>query len=95
MKTYAGVEVQLHVLLTSALDGGQWSTSRPGCFTPGERSPDVRLDMRLGGPQGRYDRDGKDKKQISVPTGNRTTVVQSVDQWLYWLSYCGQQFLLP
>jgi hypothetical protein len=24
-------------LLTSALDGGQWSASRPGRFTPGER----------------------------------------------------------
>jgi hypothetical protein len=23
--------------LTSALDGGEWSDSRPGCFTPKER----------------------------------------------------------
>jgi hypothetical protein len=27
------------LLLTSALDGGEWSTSGPGRFTPGERSP--------------------------------------------------------
>jgi hypothetical protein len=25
--------------LTSALVGGEWSTSRPGHFTPGERAP--------------------------------------------------------
>jgi hypothetical protein len=34
MKIYMRVEVQLHVLLTLALDGGEWSASCPGCFTP-------------------------------------------------------------
>jgi hypothetical protein len=29
MTTYGGVEVYLHAFLTSALDGGGWSTSRP------------------------------------------------------------------
>jgi hypothetical protein len=38
MKTYWGVEVQLHAFLTSVLDGGMWSASQPGCFTPGERT---------------------------------------------------------
>jgi hypothetical protein len=33
MKTYWGVELWLHVFLTSALDGGEWSASRPGRFT--------------------------------------------------------------
>jgi hypothetical protein len=27
--------------LTSVLDGGEWSDSRPGSFTPRERSPDT------------------------------------------------------
>jgi len=31
MKTHARVEVQLYSL-TSTLDGGEWSSSRPGCF---------------------------------------------------------------
>jgi hypothetical protein len=31
-----GMEVQLHAFLTSALNGGEWSTSHPGRFTPGE-----------------------------------------------------------
>jgi hypothetical protein len=28
--------------LTSALDGGEWSASHPGCFTPRERAPGTR-----------------------------------------------------
>jgi hypothetical protein len=28
MKTYGGVDVQIHVFLTSALVGGEWSASR-------------------------------------------------------------------
>jgi len=35
MKTYWGVELQLKVFLTWALDGGGWSASRPGRFIPG------------------------------------------------------------
>jgi hypothetical protein len=39
MKTYWGVEVQLHAFLTSATDGDEWLASRPGHFTPRERAP--------------------------------------------------------
>jgi hypothetical protein len=39
MKTYWGMEVYLHAFLTSALDGGEWSASRPSRFTPRERAP--------------------------------------------------------
>jgi hypothetical protein len=35
MKTYRGVDVQIHVFLTSALAGGKWSASRPSLFNPG------------------------------------------------------------
>jgi hypothetical protein len=34
-----GVEVEIHAYLTSALDGGKWSASLPGRFTPKERAP--------------------------------------------------------
>jgi hypothetical protein len=30
MKTYGGVDVYIHIFLTSALAGGEWSASRPG-----------------------------------------------------------------
>jgi hypothetical protein len=39
MKAYEGVDVYIHIFLTSALAGGEWSVSRPGRFTPGERAP--------------------------------------------------------
>jgi hypothetical protein len=39
MKAYWGVEVYLHAFLTSELDGGKWSASRPGHFTFRERDP--------------------------------------------------------
>jgi hypothetical protein len=39
MKTYGGVDVQIHIFLTSALVGGEWSASRPGRFTPGKEAP--------------------------------------------------------
>jgi hypothetical protein len=32
------LDVQIHVFLTSALVGGEWSTSLLGRFTPGERT---------------------------------------------------------
>jgi hypothetical protein len=58
MMAYWGVEVQLYAFLTSALDGGEWSASRPGRFTPQGKSPSYPLDRRLGGPQGRSGRGG-------------------------------------
>jgi hypothetical protein len=39
MKTFWGVEVYLHTFLTSELDGGEWSASRPGRFNPRETAP--------------------------------------------------------
>jgi hypothetical protein len=39
MEVYSGLEVQFHSFLTSALDGGEWSVSHPGLFTPGKGLP--------------------------------------------------------
>jgi hypothetical protein len=39
MKAYGEVDVSIHIFLTSALAGGEWSASRPSRFTPGERAP--------------------------------------------------------
>jgi hypothetical protein len=38
MKVYGGVDVKIHIFLTSAVAGGECSTSRPGRFNPGERA---------------------------------------------------------
>jgi hypothetical protein len=39
MKTYGGVDVHIHIFLTLALVGGEWSASWPQCFAPEERAP--------------------------------------------------------
>jgi hypothetical protein len=46
MKAYWGVEVYLYSFLTSALDGGKWSASRPGRFTAREKASGTH---RIGG----------------------------------------------
>jgi hypothetical protein len=38
MKVYGGVDAYIHIVLDSALDGDEWTASRPGRFTPGERA---------------------------------------------------------
>jgi hypothetical protein len=53
--------------LTSALDGGEWSASRPGRFTPRERAPWYPLDRRLGGLQSRSGRGGDEKNSQVTP----------------------------
>jgi hypothetical protein len=39
MKVYWGVNVQIHIILTSALAGVEWSASRPCRFTPRKEPP--------------------------------------------------------
>jgi hypothetical protein len=61
MMAYGGVDVKILIFLTSALAGGEWSTSRPGLFTPGERAPNTRW---IGGwvkPRAGLDDVGKSK----------------------------------
>jgi hypothetical protein len=50
------------LFLTSALDGGEWSSSRSGRFTSGERAPGTHsIEGWLGGLQNwsRHCREGK------------------------------------
>jgi hypothetical protein len=61
IRTYREVEVQLHPFLTSALDGGDWSASRPGRFPPG-KSPRYSLVPRAG-----LDAVVKRKKSLLLP----------------------------
>jgi hypothetical protein len=53
--------------LTSTLDGGEWSASRPGRFTPKESAPRHPLYRRLGGPQSRSGRGGEEKNSQPPP----------------------------
>jgi hypothetical protein len=46
--TVVGVEIQLHLFLTAALDGGEWSASCPGRFNLRERTCSHLINVRVG-----------------------------------------------
>jgi hypothetical protein len=74
MKTHGEVEVQLHAFLTSALDGGEWSASRPGRFARGANCKGGCVGPRAGV-------DAVAKKitiTFIAPDGNRTLVFEPV-----------------
>jgi hypothetical protein len=81
MKTYWGVEVYLHAFLISALDGGEWSTSRPGRFTPRERASATHPIGGWLGPRAILDAVVKRKIPSPLQESNpKTPIVQPVTQ---------------
>ena len=74
--------------LTSALDGGGWSTPRPCRFIPGKETR-YPLYRRLCGPQGRSGR----VRKISPSPGFDPSPASS--RSLYWLRYPGPQNSCP
>jgi hypothetical protein len=67
--------------LTSALDGGEWSASRPGRFTPRERAPGTNWTGGWVGPRAVLD--AVVKRKIPSPrreSNSRTPIVQPVAQ---------------
>jgi hypothetical protein len=82
MKTYWGSGVKApRILLTSALEGGEWSASRPGQFIPRERA---RSTHWIGGWVGpRAVLDAVVKRKIPSPrreSNSRTPIGQPVAQ---------------
>jgi len=55
--------------LTLVLDGGEWSPSRPGRFTPKERAPGTHWIGGWTGPRAVLDAGGEEKKNpvITLP----------------------------
>jgi len=68
MKTYWGVEVQLHAFLTETLNGGKWSASCPDCFTPRKRAPSTHL---IGWVNPRASLGTVAKRKIPCPARNQ------------------------
>jgi hypothetical protein len=52
MKMYGGRDID-PPFLTSSLDGGEWSASRPGRLTPGDRFPGTHWIGGWMGPRAR------------------------------------------
>jgi hypothetical protein len=62
--------------LTSALDGGEWSASLPGRFTPQGKSLWYPFDRRLGGPQSQSGH-GSEEKNFQPLPGLEPLIIQS------------------
>jgi hypothetical protein len=76
----------VHSFLTSALDGGEWSNSRSGCFTPRERIPGTDWIGGWVGPRGVLDAVVKRKipsprRESNPRTPNVYTVAQRYTDW--------------
>jgi hypothetical protein len=65
MKVYGGVHVYIHILLASAVVGGEWSASCPGRFTPEQKTP--RYPLARVGP--RAGLDGVKKRKFLTLAG--------------------------
>ena len=79
-----GQKVQIHSLLSSALDD-EWWKSRPGQFAP-KKKPRYPLHRKLGGTQSGPDV-LQNIKRIVATTGIQTPIVQHVAQSLWWLGH--------
>jgi len=60
------VEVQSHAFFKSVLEGGEWSASHPGRFTPG-KEPLVPIVLEGGWAQNRSGRCGEKKEDLILP----------------------------
>jgi hypothetical protein len=86
-RNIGGVEVWLHAFLTLALDGSEWSTSHPTCFTSMERAPNTHSLGRWVGPRDGLDIMAKKRKSLpcqelnpSFPTSSTVTILTEVSQ---------------
>jgi hypothetical protein len=66
----------MHVFLTSTVEIGEWSASRPGCF--GGKSPWYRFDRRLGGPRSRSGLGGEEKNSPPLPRIEHWSSIQQL-----------------
>jgi hypothetical protein len=90
MKAYGGVDVQIHIFLTSVLVEVSGQLHAPAALTP-PRGKSVRypLDSRLGGPTAGLD--DMEKKKILPPPGLELRPLgrSARSQSLYRLRYPG------
>jgi hypothetical protein len=90
MKAYGGVNVQIHVILTSGL-AGSGQLHAPAALPPGKQPlpAGYPVDKRLGGPQNRSEQHREENilasNEIRTPTLGHPVRSQS----LYWLRYPG------
>jgi hypothetical protein len=82
MKTYGGVDVYIHVFLTSTIVEGEWSASHTSRFNPGERTPGAHFIGGWVGPRTGLD-DVERRKILSLPGLELRARSQSLDRLRY------------
>jgi hypothetical protein len=88
MKAHGGVDLWIHVFLTSALIGGEWSALSTGCFTTGDRAPGTNW----VGPRSGLD-DVEKRTFLTLPGLELQPLCRLArSQSLYRLSYPGSIF---
>jgi hypothetical protein len=85
METYGELEWQLHAFLTSLIDGGEQSASRPSSFTPAVRAPRTYW---IGGWVGPIPGLDAVAKRI-LCSFREWQSIQPLALSLYWLNYPG------
>jgi hypothetical protein len=78
MQATRGEEYSPCSFLTSALDGDEWSASRPGSVLPPGKDPWYPLDRRLGGLRAGLDTEGRGKFLCPCRGSNPGRPVQTV-----------------
>jgi hypothetical protein len=88
MKTFGGVDILIHVFLTSALVEGEWSASRPCRFTIGESVPSTHWVGGWVGPRAGLDDVEKRKfltlLRLELRPLSRPSRSQSLSRLLYF-----------
>jgi hypothetical protein len=93
MKTYGRVDAWIHIFLTSALVLGEWSASRTGSFTHGERGPGTHWIGGWVGPRVGLD-DVEKRNLLTLPGFELRPLGRPArSQSLYRLRYSGSGFL--
>jgi hypothetical protein len=81
-------------ITTSALDGGEWSASRPAALYPRGKDPRYPLYRRLGGPQIRSGHRGYRQNPLPLPGIEPLSPGRPArSHILYCLSYPGTSFI--
>jgi hypothetical protein len=93
MKTYGGLDVQIHVFLTSALAGDEWSASCTSRFNPGETAPSTHWIGGWVSPRAGLDNVEK-RKFLTLPVLELQPLGRpACSQSLYRLRYPGALFV--
>ena len=81
--------VQPYSFLSSALDGSEWLTSRPGRFNPGEQ-PRNLLNRKLGGTQSRSGGFAEENHLLPLsgfpdrPARSLVVILSTLPRLLFW-----------